>query len=332
MYLSGIPTVLLHRNMQTYIAQTQSDMRDAQFETTTGIAANLPSHLNGDVGRMRQIEKQIADIDQRLLSIQGFVAEASMAQFSLEDARVAASDLIVDMKSAVGLDNEQLIKASYIDADIELRALFDRLNTPYAGRYIFSGAATDTPPLGDVETLLMDVQTIVAAGGGVEAALDTYFNTAAGGFQTNIYNGSTNPGPDREVGVGHRMGIEATALDQGIVDVIRGLAVMAVVDDANLTAGGVRDQIINNAADTLAEGVDEVLQLQTNLATLEAEAKDFEIRGLAQRRVFEDQLLALVGVDQTAAATRLNFLQTQLETAYVTTSLIQNLSLVNYLR
>lgn len=329
MLTAGIPTVLLHRNMQGYIQQVQADMQEAQFETSTGVAANLAKHLSGDVGGMRRLEKLIADIEQRQTAISAFISEAQIAQFSLEDARVAASDLIVDMKSAVGLDNEELFEASYIDADTELRALFSKLNTPYSDRYLFSGAATDQAPLADVETLLADVRTIVASGG-TTAALDTYFG-AGGTFETTIYQGSTTPAPDREVGVGYRIGIEATALDQGIVDIIRGLAVMATVDDVNLNESQ-RDTVVNAAADTLSRGVDGVLELQTTLGTLESEAREFEVRAQSQQLVYETQLLRMIEVDQTEAATRLNYLETQLQTAYVTTSLIQNLSLVNYLR
>lgn len=330
MYTTGIPTVLLHRNMQSYIAQTQADMLDAQYETTTGVAANLAEHLSGDVGGMRQLEKLIADIDQRRISITTFISEAAIAQQSLEDSRVAASDLMVEMEAAIGVSNEELIESSYIKADAELRALFDKLNTPYAGRYLFSGAATDTAPLADVDTLLSDIQTIVA-GAGTTAALDTYF-AAGGAFETTIYQGSANPAPDREVGPGHRLGLPMTALDPSIVDVIRGFAVMAVIDDANLTDSTIRDGIISDAADTLSNAVDGLVELQTSLGTFEGQARAFESRANAQFDIYQAQLFQLVQVDQTAAATRLNYLETQLETAYVTTSLIQNLSLVNYLR
>ncbi|WP_183900269.1 flagellar hook-associated family protein [Rhizobium metallidurans] len=51
----------------------------------------------------------------------------------------------------------------------------------------------------------------------------------------------------------------------------------------------------------------------------------------AQSSIIQNKLVDLQGVDQSEASTRVNTLQTQLETAYTIVSKIQQLSLVNYL-
>jgi flagellar hook-associated protein 3 FlgL len=51
----------------------------------------------------------------------------------------------------------------------------------------------------------------------------------------------------------------------------------------------------------------------------------------AQKDIINNRIVDLQGVDPYAASTKVNSLQTQLETAYTIVSKIQQLSLVNYL-
>ena len=334
MNVSGIPTLMMTRRLQDYVADTRVRLDTASAEAVTGFAADRAEKVGGDIGRVRKLEKLMADNERHLASIAQFKGDAATVQLTLSTTQEIASKLQFDLQSAVSLSNEEGIQATSATARAELEALFGRMNTSHGGRYLFSGAKTDTPPLKDVDTMLTEVAALLVGptADTIESALDGYFNDPLSGFQANIYQGSTAAlAPDREVDAGRRLGIELTANDDSVRETIRSLAVIALADQT-MADDTLRDDLLEKNAKRIGDAGQALISEQTKLGTLEADAALLQGRHEASTLVLETQLRELLAVDQYEAASLMNMLETQLEAAYLTTSRIQQLSLVNYFR
>lgn len=332
--IGNLPTLLRSQNMQAFVSETKAQLDDARQEAVTGLAADVSKHLNGNVGQAQRIEKLINDNEGRADSIELLKIDFDLAYETLDVIRDASSSLATRFDAALGVENESSQRALRIEARAELEAMFGRLNTPFGDRQLFSGAATGTPPLGDVDTLMNDIEAIIVAGpdtATVETALDTYFDTAGGGFATNIYNGSTNAGPDREVAAGWRMGVTTRADDQMFKDAIRSLAVIAMADQAALSPE-MAEELERGATRTLNSSAAQILDAQTLMGAEQAQLETLLTRNASETFGYTEALNTLIGVSQEEAATRMKSLETQLEASFLATARIAQLSLVNYLR
>ncbi|MCI4663446.1 MAG: hypothetical protein MRY74_01875 [Neomegalonema sp.] len=329
----SMPLLVSARTMQNMIGRAKSDLDTARVEAVTSRAADIGEHLGGDTGSVHRIDKMIADAERRLTSLTELQIEAENVQQKLTSVQEVALGLGVEIESALGLENTQALSALTTESEAELTAIWGRLNANFNGEYQFSGAATDTPPLGDLATFVSDIKTIVsgaASAGAVATALDTYFNdTVAGAFHTTVYQGSTAAGPDKEVSDSRRLGLDVKVTDDGVRNVLRGLALMVAADDATTT--DIADQLKSDAARTLSNGGALIINQQSQIGGIEADVKSLTSRNEAEKSSYEFLLLDKIGVDQYEAASRMTLLETQLEATYLTTSRISRLSLVNYI-
>lgn len=330
----GLPSLVTTWRMQTLVTQSRVDLDTARVEAVTGRAADLSRATDGNVGKVHLLEKQITDTDARLNAMNLLRADFSVVQETLDATRERVSLIATEIDAAIGLENETSLDALALQAEADLKLVIGSLNVSYGGRQLFSGAKTDTAPIADAEQIITDVAAIVAGApnaAAVETALDTYFDDPAGTFQATIYQGSTTDAPDRDVSESRRIGVNVKATDLGLRSAIRGLALMTVAKD-NAVDASVADDIRRDAAKTLRTSADALISQQSLLGSLESEVIVLQTRGEAVKFTLEESLNALIGVDQYEAASRMNALETQLEAAYLSTSRIGSLSLVNFLR
>lgn len=334
MKLEALPTLLTHRRLQSFVTQTRVSLDSTRVEAVTGLTADRAAKVGGNIGHIRKLEKLLADNESHLAAVAQFKADASVVQLSLDQTRQTLSQLQFDIEGATALQNEEGVKAASAVARAELEALWGRLNSTHAGRYLFSGAKTDTAPLGSLDDMLADVKSrlVGPAGSTIDSAMDLYFDDPDGVFQTTIYQGSIDTNaPTREVEENRRVGIEVKAIDDSVRETIRALTSIAL---AHETIGDpeLRNDFLNLAAGHAGAASTALTEEQTKLGAREADAALLEARHNGSNQTLQTELSELLGVDQYEAASRMNELETQLEAAYLTTSRIQQLSLLNYLR
>ena len=238
--LPSMPTLLTNQRMQGFVTNTRVALDEARTEAVTGLAADRAEKVGGDIGRLRGIETLLDDNEQRHIGIAQFEAEARSVQTALGFAREAISGLGVERETAANLRDDEAVQAITTQARATLESLFGQLNSPHAGNYLFSGAASDTPPLVDVDTFLTDIAPQISGlgVGNVNTNLDTYFTDPAGGFLTNIYQGSTTAdAATREVSQARCLGVDTRVDDPAIRDTIRNLAVVVLVGESSLSPG-----------------------------------------------------------------------------------------------
>lgn len=328
----GLPTLASTRLLQATVTDTKLRLEDVRVEAVTGRAANISEALDGDIARAQRLEKLIDDANAYDATIRFAQSEYSTVQLVLSNVTDGTTELAIAVEGAVELGDLVSIEARSREAESQLQTVFTQLNTSLGGRYLFGGAAVETPPLASVQTLITDIDAFITAGpdaATIIAQLDAYFETPGAGFDTAIYQGSTLPGPTREVAPGRRIGVEADARDQSIKDVIRGLVTISLAEGQ---PAAIRDALMLDGADKLSRGDRDVISLQNVLGGREEELQLLEASNSAQRFSYEQRFNALTERDEFEAATIMRNLETQLEASFLTASRIASLSLVNFLR
>ncbi len=329
----SLPLLVSTRTLQHLVGKSKIELEQASYEASTGRAYDLSEHLGGDTGSVHRLEKLLADADRRVASVKLLQQEAANVQKTLSSIRDVALELGAETDSAIGLEDAQRLNALETEAEAELTAIWGRLNTGFNGTYQFSGAATDTQPLGDLATFISDIETIVsgaASAAAVDTALDTYFNdTLAGAFHTTVYQGSTSAAPDRQVSEARRLGVDAKAIDAGVRNALRGLVLLAVADEA--ATSDIARELKADAAQTLGSAGTQIINKQSVIGATEEDAEALLIQNEAEKATYDLMLIDAVGVDQYDAASKMSLLETQLQAVYLATARMANLSLANYL-
>jgi len=121
------------------------------------------------------------------------------------------------------------IKIISDEAEANLRSAMTAFGAQQGSRNLLSGAATDQPTFAGADVLLDDIRNIMQTAGNadqIEAAIETYFESPTGGFQTRIYQGADSDAPPVNIGNGQTLDMSVRGDNKAIRDSLRGMAVM----------------------------------------------------------------------------------------------------------
>lgn len=317
-----IVSALFSRN----IADMRKELTRTAEEATTGRYSDLTAHLSGRIGTA-MLSKQALDnvsLQREKLAIRE--SRLDVVQLSLRTIQDRVQGIDVAMRAALGTGSLTDQRLAARDAEAALGVVFIALNVKFGERYLFSGDATATPPMAAPAALMNDIRALADAApdaASFEAALDTYFNSPGGGWQTSIYNGTaTSTDPDA-----------VTAGNPALVQVIRGLVVMALAQPETQPAlFNASPYVISTAAEQTFNGLGALISLRSDLGVIQdrisTEQKTLDI----EETIYTSAFNALTARDQYEAASALKQLETSLEASYMLTSRLASLTLLNYLR
>jgi len=336
MEIRSLPDLASTLRLQDRITGLRSELDSAGAELTTGVSADILTRTGGDLVPLFGIDADLSRLADAELDLGLASARAAAAQSSLGVVQESVGDLGISLLSAVSTGDTGSQDIYINQASSVLDAGIQALNTQFGGRSLFGGAAVEGVPMASAETLLADVSAIVAAAPDAATALadvDTYFDAAGGGFETNIYQGSDIDAPGAIEEDGSRISYLVRADDQAIRDTLKAVALAAVAEDASFIGDPTERGIYLGAtADQMITARDEVTNLRATVGNAEAQI------GTAQTRV-ESQIVELsvarteiAGVDQYNAAARFSELEGQLQTLFLVTGRLSSLSLTNFLR
>ncbi len=306
-----------------------SDLRD-QLQTVsqdavTGTHSDLVGHLRGKVGEAMLAQKALDGIESDRNRLELRSTRLSLTQSALDRVSEGVDKIGAQALSALGLDDQAGLKGAATAAASALEEIVSTLNVRHAGRYLFSGDATATPPLAPASNLLADIQAIAQAAptpDAFAADLDTYFTAPDGGWRQTIYGGTPNAtDPD-----------SVTASTPAIVDMISGLAVLALGAQDQTSDTVLDSVVVEAAAKRVIGGQTELVSIQAEVGLKQAEiARDLESLDIEQT-LFNQSLNSLIGRDPFEAASKLRELENNLEAAYAITARLSNLNLLNFIR
>lgn len=320
-------TVELQRNLQRL---TQ--------EMTTGVKADLPQAVGGDFTALSSLDRSLASLKSYGVA----TAEAQLFAGTLQDALGSIQDLndgiapvLAGITTASGKTQIDTVTQ---DAKSRFQSVVSALNTQAAGRFLLSGAATDTAPLAAADDMLATLKAATTGqttATGIAAIVDSWFDAApgAGGFADTGFRGATTPNAPFQIGEGQSVGLTATATDPRIVSVMKGYALAALVADGAMSGDTVgRGVLVHLAGQRLIAAGDGLTELRAEIGSAEARISTAATHNAANETTLQIARNALVAADPYATATALQQVQSQMEAIYTLTARISRLSLTDYLR
>lgn len=318
---------------QRSVAMRQDIARYTQ-ELSTGQVSDVRQVLAGNYS-------YLTDIERKMDLLQGYsVATTEATHFSTAMQTVIGgiSDMTQDLANglitagitSLGPAGTELA----VEAHNALDAMIGRLNTEVAGRFLFSGAATDQAPLANTETLLDAVRLAISAAttpADMLTAASVWFDDPAG-FATTMYQGSDTALTPFSLSQTDTVTLDLRATDPNFRQLLKLTTLAALADDPAFALNSAQK------ADLFVETGKEMLGAQDNTVNLAARIGFVEARidVIATRNGAEETSLRfakadLLSIDPFESATRLEETQFQLQSLYSVTVRNAQLSLVNFL-
>ncbi|MDO6726919.1 flagellin [Cognatishimia sp. 1_MG-2023] len=317
-------------------ARLKTQLTRLTQELSSGITTDKTEHLKGN-------QSLISAIDHALSMSSAYEIAAQEAK-SLADAKQTAfsymqnnfSQFSSSLLAAAQSQQPVAFDTLALQANQNFSNVIAKLNTTVAGRSVFAGNATESAAMAQPDVILADLQAAVA--GSVTTAdflnaIDNWFFTPGGGFETTGYIGATDDLDPLPIAKDQSVSLSQRADEDGIRQMLRDLAVMALSTDTTL---GFNALELKNITTETAEST---FQTQSNVTTMRATLGltqgqiDHGITALNADKTAQTLARnALVAVDPFETATELENIQFQMEALYSITARLSRLSLTEYLR
>ncbi|RYI10017.1 MAG: flagellar biosynthesis protein FlgL [Acetobacteraceae bacterium] len=314
-------------------ADLRAQVQRASQEVASGKHTDIGATLRGDLSPMLAIDASLS----RLSAYKSNTTEAALHSSAQQSAIAGLSNLAAGISTtllgAKNFSTPAQVDTLAADAKGRLASAIGLLNTQAGGRAVFSGVATDTVPLGSIDDMLTALQ-IAATGattaGQVSAAVNGWFADPLG-FGT-FYRGDEALTPVPITG-GESADLSTTAMDQALRDTLAGFAMASLIDRGALAGDPLeRGRLAQQAGQQLVTTEDARTTLQARIGTVEAQIEGARTRNSAEETSLGILRADLGSVDPYDAATRLQTIQSQLESLYLVTARVSRLSLAEYLR
>ncbi len=309
-------------DLQRQIASTK------KYDTLAGFGteANSIQRNRADLGRVQSY----------LDNISGLTSRVTQMNTAMTSAREAVSQMIDGITTAVR-DSSNDIPSLKVIAQNALDFVQDLANLKIDGRYLFAGSDTSSAPFSSENTLNANFQQQVSDWlTGVNSTAQLTANVA--GMTTADLG--LNPGLSASGQVTVRIA-ETTEIDytvradvDGFQQIIQALGFMANMQapgSGDIPTAQDLDDVVQNILGIARAGVEKLDAAATRLGG------NFNLLNAVQSTHERDTatLQGLVGkaenADTTDVVTQIQALQTQLQASYEVTSIVNKLSLVNFL-
>ncbi|MEO1452857.1 MAG: flagellin [Pseudomonadota bacterium] len=316
-------------------ATLTADLQRLTQEVASGRRNDLRSEITGDFGSLAAIESSLARITSfsRIAGesvVELDTAQAALGRIEADGQRVASALLLSQTAS-----QPNAVDAAAREAGDAFASAIATLNTTVGGRSLFAGVATDGPALLPAEQILTDLETAVAGATTAADLRDAVFAWFApgGGFETGAYVGSATEQAPRRISPEAQIDPLPRANDPAIAGVLSGAALAALVDrgaligqpEERLAAAGF-------AGERLLSATPDFIGLRANLGVEQETLALAQQALVAEQGAFEIARADLISADPFTAASELEATRSQLETLYLLTSRLSQLSLTSFLR
>lgn len=332
----GFPAQPRHDLMSRLISQLRGQSDVARQEVATGLRADPAGALNGKISELLGVKQSLAEIAQYREIISLASARAAVTQSTLDVLRDFANELSVSGQTALESALPTAGQAVSVAARHALGAAISALNVSFGGRRLFAGDAGGSPAVASAEVFTSTSVTVLEAGpaaGPAYANLTVAFASAGGLFDTSLYTGGAGNAPASEIAPGERLEHAQRADAEPIRALLRDLVTLAAAfDPDNAIPEDDRRALAGQAVAGLRSNVSALVGMASRVGAAEERMATVAARNQASEIGLTLAYMSLAGRDQFEAAAELTNLETQLETTYLATSRLTNLSLANFLR
>ena len=303
-------------------------------ELATGLVTNIGSRTSGDFSYLSDIERNIS-----LLNSYGVASsEAALFTGAAQQHLEQLQDLMSGFSSTLATTRQSTQPSARAHAALEARSGLDRaistLNGSVGGRRLFSGIATDQPPLRSAETLMVELKAEVAGlttTAGIRQAVEDWFADPSG-FGAVMYQGAEQSLAAMQIGANEQVSMSLKADNTEFREVLQTLVLPVLAMEPDLGVSEVvQTGLIHSALDDSMNSVGHITAVRADLGFAQARIEEVETRHTAARTSLEIARNQLLAADPYETAVRLQETQFQLESLYSVTARSSRLSLLSYL-
>ena len=332
-----------HGDSARYVQMRQDNTRLRETldrltsEMSTGRKADISSAVGIDMTAFSHIRRQLRLNESFATGLGNAAMMASTRQNTLDRLTADLEGFGSDILSVIG-NTPNTLKIRLADAPERFESAIMSLNTQINDQFLFSGDTPDQPALAAPEDILAPLRAIVA--GAVDSnaaitAIDAWFQNG-GDYDTVAALGSATGGGDVFAHEGQTIDAGVTVHETGIRRALSGLAMAAIASEGIFPGGTdpdvARFDLANAAAHRMLHSESEIIDIRARLGAAEGRIEEARVQTEATRTTLELEEGRLVNADPYATATEIEAVSLQLESLFLLTSRLSNLSLSNYLR
>lgn len=321
--------------LQRRNAQLKVEMNRLTEELATGKTAEARDVLNGNYAYLTELEKSKQALDAFKVSTTEAGHLASGMQSAVDRISVVAQELSASLLLAQSISLGSGQSISGVDQAYQtLDTVLGSLNTEVAGRSLFSGTATDTSPLRNVDDVLAGVRTAISGAltpDDMIAAAQLWFDDPAG-FAATLYQGSPDGLSAIRLSDTESVSLDIKATDPALRNVVMNAALAALADDPAFALSQAEQiELHAKVGGQMLAAQGEAIFLQGRIGFAEERIDQAAARNASESVGIEYAVTELLSVDPYDTATKLEAVQFQLQSLYAVTVRMSQLSLVNYL-
>ena len=305
-------------------------------ELSSGQVSDLAKHLGRDTQRLTEIDRALT-----LSSAHNSSARATGAMLTtMQTALDRLSSLQVDLAnqtSGIPMSGSVVdIRNAGLAGEAAFTDMVSVLNTQYGGLSLFAGRSTDSRALASATTMLADLKTATA--GAPDAAtlgalVDAWFDTPGGSFETLGYVGDAGGNWSRRVDEGESVAPGLRADKQAFRDMMKGAALAALTGDpASGLSLSEKRTAMGDASLRLRNSETGTVSAQATLGLAEGRVDEAIARHSARATSLGILRNQMASADPYETASSIQEVETLLQTHYVVTARLSDLSLAKYLR
>jgi flagellar hook-associated protein 3 FlgL len=323
--------------LRNHSTQMKARMNQLTNEMASGVKSDIGAAVKGDFSTLAGIDRSLTTLEAYAASNAEATQFASGLQTSLQSIQsmttAAGPGLLSSSSSTAG----SMINSAALDARQKFDSVIGVLNSSSAGRYAFSGVASDTIPLATPDEIMTALQTAISgqtsATGIADAVADWFAAPAGGGGYLDVaYKGGAAASPLR-LADGETASISVTATDPAIMDTLQGFALGALVDAGALSTDAAgQGYLLQKAGEKVMAADVRLVDVQTRVGQAESQIDSATTRNANEKTALTIARNNLVQADPFETATALTAAQAQMEALYTLTARLAQMSFTDYMR
>jgi len=353
MKLSSISSSAIQNAMRLTITQSQNEMTQASLEATTGVYADMGVSLGGNISQSIDMTRDVSRLDSITASNSTAAARMTATQLGLTDMTGNSQTFLDQLVALQGNQDGSSIALTQTTAATTVSSFVADANQMLNGQYIFAGTNTDVQPVTDQTTAMTTaIQSSLTDYMAAQSPPVTSAADLTGDQMTDFITTNVEPMFLDDTSATPNWTSWSSASDQNMTSRInnsevvetstnsnqsgmRYMAMAATVANALMgttdLSKSALDAVTTSAISYARQGIDGMNAQAAQVGLSQARVTKANDAISAQKDIINNRIVDLQGVDPYEASTKVNSLETQLETAYTIVSKIQQLSLVNYL-
>jgi flagellar hook-associated protein 3 FlgL len=294
---------------QYQMMQLETQVTNLQAQVGSGQTAQTFDGIAPNAQRLISLQTESSNLTQYLANTDLANQRLTSQQSNVTSLLNLASNVQTLLVNALNPGNAPNLALNQ-SAQSQLQEVAGLLNTQFEGQYLFSGTATNTPPVN------LSAQGFAAPGNTYPSTPDTAY------YQGNGSSLSVQADDNFNV----KYGVSASA--PGFEELIRALNLAATADTV---PGQVDTQRLQEALSVVKQSITDITSVQSTLGVQQGVLSNTQTTQKQVQLQLQQNIGDIQNIDVAQVATQLTTAQNTLQSSFAVTARLGQLSLVNFL-